>query len=90
MGYNKCVFARPQIDTANGEKAVFTSGHGLVGRKRFFDSQQRWTKKTRNTKHAYPQWTLTFISQVLWNEGTKMDSISGKLAGAETLSLYVN
>jgi hypothetical protein len=40
MGYNKRVFARRRIDTANGEKAMFISGRGLVGPKHFFNSRQ--------------------------------------------------
>jgi hypothetical protein len=39
------------------------------------------------TEHAYPQWTLTFISQVLWNEGTKMDSMSGKASWSRDIEL---
>jgi hypothetical protein len=30
------------------------------------------------TDHTYPRWTLTSISQVLWNEGTRMELIRGK------------
>jgi hypothetical protein len=44
MGYNKRVFARRRIDTANGEKAIFTSGRGLVGTKHFFNSKQWYGK----------------------------------------------
>jgi hypothetical protein len=40
MGYNKCMFACQNIDTADGEKVMFTSGHCLVGPKHFFNSQQ--------------------------------------------------
>jgi hypothetical protein len=39
------------------------------------------------TEQPYPQWTLTFISQVLWNEGTEMDSMRGKASWCRDIEL---
>jgi hypothetical protein len=42
------------------------------------DLQLQDVMRLVRTDHAYPRWTLTFISQVLWNEGTRMELIGGK------------
>jgi hypothetical protein len=51
------------------------------------DLQLRDGMRLVRTEHAHSQWTLTFISQVLWNEGTEMDSIRGKASWSRDIEL---